>query len=126
MKQAPGKGEEPCLPQGQSMVSIYTGMTTGSRHVTIVINNQTDVPIIIGKGIKVMVAANRVPSVAAMSGTLEKLDKMQGFWQIRMYIECRKETLFQQLDLSGLEGWPSTNHAFAHTLLTEYHDIFSS
>ena len=31
----------------------------------------------------------------------------------------------QQLDLSGLEGWPGTNHASTHALLTGYHDIFS-
>ena len=41
-----------------------------------------------------------------------------------MSIECRKETLLQQLDLSGLEGWSGTNCTSAHALLTEYHDIF--
>ena len=40
-----------------------------------------------------------------------------------MSIECRKETLLQQLDLSGLEGWSGKNCASAHTLLTEYHGI---
>ena len=44
------------------------------------IKNQTTVPIIIGKGIKVawVVAVNRVPPVEVMSGTLGKLDEMQG------------------------------------------------
>ena len=37
----------------------------------------------------------------------------------------RKETLFQQLDLSGLEGWSEGNQAAAQALLAEYHDIFS-
>ena len=33
--------------------------------------------------------------------------------------------LLQQLDLSGLEGWPGANCASACALLTKYHDIFS-
>ena len=53
MTQAPGKGEEPCFPHDLSMVNTYTEMTTGSRCVAIVIKNQTAVPIIIGKGVKV-------------------------------------------------------------------------
>ena len=32
--------------------------------------------------------------------------------------------LFQQLDLSGLEGWSNKNQA-THALLAEYHNIFS-
>ena len=70
------------------------------------IKNQTAVLIIIGKVIKVawVVAANRVLPVEVMSGTLEKLDKMQGIWWTRMSIDHRKETPLQQLDISGLEG----------------------
>ena len=53
-------------------------MTTGSKHVAIVIKNQMAAPITIGKGIIVIwvVAVNRVPPVEVMPGTLEKLDKM--------------------------------------------------
>ena len=55
-------------------------MATGSRCVAIVIKNQTAVPIIIGKGIKVtwVVAANRVPPIEIMPETLEKIHEMQG------------------------------------------------
>ena len=60
-----------------------------------------------------------------MPGTLEKLDEMQGVWQTKMSIELRKETLLQQLDLSGLEGWSGVNCTSAYALLTKYHDIFS-
>ena len=82
MTKDPEKGEEPCLPYGLSKVNTYTEMTTGSRQVTIVIKNQTAALIIIGKGIKVtqVVAANWVPPVKVMPGTLEKLDEMQGNW----------------------------------------------
>ena len=63
---------------GLSVANTYTEMTTGSRHVAIVIKNQTSVLIIIGKSIKVtwVVAANGIPPVEDMPGTLEKLDKM--------------------------------------------------
>ena len=111
---------------GLSIVNTYTEMTTRIKHVAVVIKNQTVVPIIIGKGIKVtwVVAANRVPPVEVRPGTLEGLDEKQGIWQTRKSIEHRKEMLLQQLDLSGLEGWSSTNHTSAHALLTEYHILF--
>ena len=41
-----------------------------------------------------------------------------------MSIECRKEMLFQQLNLSGLEGWSGANCASTHVLLDKNHDIF--
>ena len=43
-----------------------------------------------------------------------------------MSVEWRREVLFQQLDLFGLEWWPNKNQAAAHALLAEHHDIFSS
>ena len=41
-----------------------------------------------------------------------------------MMIEWRKELLFQQLDLSGLDKWSDGNQAAAQALLVEYHDNF--
>ena len=80
MTQAPEEGEEPCLPHGLCMANTYTEMTTGSKCVAIVIKNQMAVLITIGKGIKIaqVVAANRVPLVEVIPGTLEKLNEMQG------------------------------------------------
>ena len=73
----------------------------------------TAILITITKGIKVsqLVAANAVPPVKLTPGTLERLDKIQGTQQMRMSVEQREETLFQQLDLSGLEGWSEGNQA---------------
>ena len=42
-----------------------------------------------------------------------------------MSIENRKETLLQQLDLSGLEEWSGANCTSTYAPLTKYHDIFS-
>ena len=80
MTQAPEKGEEPCLPHSLSVVNTYNEMTSGSRHVTVGIKNQTAALIIIGKGINVtqVVAANRVPPIEVMPGTLAKIKEMQG------------------------------------------------
>ena len=125
MTQAPEKGEEPCLPHGLSVVSTYTEMTTGNKHVTVVIKNQTTGPITIDKGVKItwVVAASRVPPVEVMPRILEKLDELQGVWQAKISIQWKKEMLLEQLDLSGLEGQSRANHTSAHALLTEYNDI---
>ena len=54
-------------------------------------------------------AANAVPQVEVVPRTLEKLDEMQGTQQTRMLAEQRREVLFWQLDLSGMEGWSDKN-----------------
>ena len=85
------------------------------------------IPITIAKGIKVaqVVAMNAVPQMEVVPRTLEKLDEVQGIQQTKMSVEQKKEVLFQQLDLSGQEGWSEGNQVAAHSLLGEYHDIFS-
>ena len=55
---------------------------------------------------------------------LGKLDKMQGVQRAKMSVEQRREVLFQQLHLSGLEGWSPKKQAATCTL-AKYHDIFS-
>ena len=56
---------------------------------------------------------------------MEKLDEMLGIQQTRMSVKQRKEMLFQQLDLSGLEGWSDKNQVDIQVLQAQYHDIFS-
>ena len=68
---------------------------------------------------------NFIPWVGFFKGMLEKLDKMQGIQRAKMSVKQRKEALFQQLYLSGLEGWSAKNQATPHALLAECHDIFS-
>ena len=83
--------------------------------------------ITIAKGVKVtqVVTANAFPQVEVAPTTLEKLDEVQGIQWTKMLVERRREVLFQQLDLSGLEGWFKENQAATCALLPEYHDIFS-
>ena len=74
--------------------------------MAIVVKNLMAVLISITKGIKVaqVVAANVVPPVKLTPRILERLDKIQGSQPMRMSVEWRKETLFQQMYLSGLRG----------------------
>ena len=115
------------LPHSLSVMNAYTKMTTWNKRVAVVVKNQTTALITIAKGIKVtwVVATNVVPQVEVAPGTLEKVDRMQGVQRVKMLTWQRKEALFQQLDWSGLEGWSAQDWAGAHTLLVEYHDIFS-
>ena len=85
------------------------------------------IPITITKGIKVtqVVAPNAVPQVEVVPGTLVELDEVQVIQWTKMSVENRREVLFQQLDLSGLEGWSRGNQLATHALLAEYQDIFS-
>ena len=91
------------------------------------VKNLTATPVTIAKGIKVteVVARNVVPQVEVVLGKLEKLDEIQGIQQTRMSVEWRKETIFQQLELSGLEGWSDKNQVAPRVLRAECHDIFS-
>ena len=79
--------------------------------------------ITITNGIKVahVVAVNAVPQEKVEPRTLEELHEAQGIQQTKMSGERRREVLFQQLDLSDLDG----NQVAISALLAEYHDIFS-
>ena len=127
MMQALKEDDGPCLSHSLSVMNTYTKLTTRSKPVAVVVKNLMATPITIAKGIKVaqVVAANVVSLVEVASGTLEKLDEIQGIQQTRMSVEQRKELLFQQLDLYGLKGWSGKDQVATHALLTEYHDIFS-
>ena len=71
----------------------------------------TTAPVPIARGVKIaqVVAVNAIHQVEISPGTLEKLDEVQGIQRSKMSVEQRKEALFQQLDLSGLEGWSPQN-----------------
>ena len=92
----------------------------------VVVKNLMAILVTITKGIKVtqVVVVNAVPQVDMAPGTLEELDEVQGIQQTKMLVEGRREALFQQLDLSSLEGWSEGNQAATHILLAEYHDSF--
>ena len=65
------------------------------------------------------------PPVELAPRTLKVLDEVQGIHQTKMSVERRKEVCLQQLDLSGVDRWSEANQLTTHTLLAEYHDLFS-
>ena len=127
MTQSLEGGDMPCFSHGLSVMNTYTKMTTRSKQVSVMVNNLAATLITIAKGVKVVqvVATNVVLKVEVVPGALEKLNEIQGIQQTRMSVEWMKEMLFQQLELSGLEGWSDKNQAATTVPVTQYHDIFS-
>ena len=66
-----------------------------------------------------MVAANEVPKVTNLFSAQEPKE------QPTLTEAERQDLLLEKLDLMGLEAWPKDQAGKAHSLLKEYHDIFS-
>ena len=119
-------GDGPHLVHGLNVVNMCTEVISGSKQVAVVVKNLTAALITVTKGNKVtqVVAANVVAPVEVTPGTGE-IDEIQDIQQTMMTVEQRKELLFQQLDLYGLDKWSDKNQVIAQALLTEYHNSFS-
>ena len=66
-----------------------------------------------------MVAANKVPKVTNLFSTEQTKE------QSTLTEAERQDLLLEKLDLLGLEAWPEDQAGKVHSLLKEYHDIFS-
>ena len=66
-----------------------------------------------------MVTANEVPKVTNLFST-EQTKEQSTLTEME-----RQDLLLEKLDLLGLEAWPQEQAEQAHSLLKEYHDIFS-
>ena len=111
----------PLLPLGIDVQSAYTMLSIGSNRVAVVLRNNTQDWIEIGKGTPVarMVATNQVPRVVDMISA-ERSEEQPTLTEAE-----RQALLLDKLDLSGLEAWPTEQAEKAHSLLQECHDIFS-
>ena len=111
----------PLLPLRIDVQSAYATLAMGSNRVTLVLRNNTRDWIEIGKGTPVtrMVAANQVPQV------IDTISAERPKEQPTLTEAERQVLLLDELDLSGLEAWPTEQAEKAHSLLWEYHDIFS-
>ena len=56
---------------------------------------------------------------------IDALDEAQGIQAQKLTTEQRQGKLFKKLDFSGLGSWLPELADSAHSLLAEYHDIFS-
>ena len=111
----------PSLPLGIDVQTVYATLANGSNRVTVVLRNNTRDWLEIKKGVSIarMVAANEVPKVTSLFSTEPTKE------QSTLTETERQNLLLEKLDLSGLEAWPQEQAEKAHSLLKEYHDIFS-
>ena len=66
-----------------------------------------------------MVTANKIPKVTNLLSPKETKE------QPTLSKAERQDLLLEKLDLTGLEAWPEDQAEKAHSLLKEYHNIFS-
>ena len=113
--------QSPSLPLGIDVQMVYTTLADGSNRVTVVLRNKTWHWLEIKKGVPIawMVAANEVPKVTNLFSAEQTKE------QSTLTEAERQDLLLEKLDLSGLEVWPEEQAGKAHSLLKEYHDIFS-
>ena len=111
----------PSLPLGIDVQTVYATLANGSNRVTVVLRNNTRDWLEIKKGVPIawMVAANEVPKVTNLLSAEEPKE------QPTLTEAERWDLLLEKLDLTGLEAWPEDQAGKAHSLLKEYHDIFS-
>ena len=97
--------------------------------MTVQLYNTKDHAIIIKKGTAVaqMVAANEVPEMVVVDGTVGALQTRR--WakegHVKLTVKERSKILFEKLELSGLESWMEKNKERVLDLLAKYHDIFA-
>ena len=111
----------PALSLGIDVQTVYATLADGSNRVTVVLRNNTQDWMEIKKGMLLawMVAANEVPKVTNLLAAEETKE------QPTLTEAERQDLLLEKLDLTGLEAWPEDQAGKAHSLLKEYHDIFS-
>ena len=111
----------PSLPLGIDVQMVYTTLADGSNRVTVVLRNNIWDWLEVKKGMPIaqMVAANEVLKVTNLFFA-EQIKERSTLTEAE-----RQDLLLEKLDLSGLEAWPEGQAGKAHSLLKEYHDIFS-
>ena len=103
------------------MQTVYATLADGSNRVTVVLRNNTQDWLEIKKGIPItwIVAANEVPKVNNLLSAGEPKE------QPTLTEAERQDLLLEKSDLTCLEAWPKEQAEKGHSLLKEYHDIFS-
>ena len=111
----------PSLPLGIDVQTAYATLANGSHRVPVVLRNNTQDCLEIKKGVPIarMVTTNAIPKVTHV------LPAEKPHEQSTLTEAERQELLLEKLDLTGLEAWPREQAEKAHSLLKEYHDIFS-
>ena len=112
----------PSLHLGVDVQTGYSILANDSCRVSVILRKNTQDWLEIKKGIPIarMVTANAIPKVThiLLAGNPHE--------QSTLTEAKRQELLLEKLDLIGLEAWPTEQAEKAHSLLREYHNIFSS
>ena len=111
----------PSLPLGIDVQTAYATLANSSHRVPVILRSITQDWLEIKKGIPIarMVTANAIPKVTHV------LPARNPHEQSTLMEAERQELLLEKLDLTGLEAWPEEQAEKAHSLLREYHNIFS-
>ena len=111
----------PSLPLGIDVQTAYATLANGSHRVPVILRNNTQDWLEIKKGVPIarMVTANAIPKVTHI------LPARNPHKQSTLMEAERQKLLLEKLDLTGLEAWPKEQAEKAHSLLKEYHNIFS-
>ena len=111
----------PSLPLGIDVQTAYATLANGSHRVPVILRNNTQDWLKIKKGVPIarMVTANAIPKVTHV------LPARNPHEPSALMEAERQELLLEKLDLTGLEAWPKEQAEKAHSLLKEYHNIFS-
>ena len=111
----------PSLPLGIDVQTAYSTLANGSSRVPVILRNNTQDWLEVKKGLPIarMVTANTIPKVTHI------LPARNPHERPTLTEAERQELLLEKLDLTGLEAWPTEQAEKAHSLLREYHDIFS-
>ena len=113
------------LPQGLTVQNTYKELCSGSKNVTVMVRNGMAYPH----------SKEEDPGGESSHGHMSARTTCAD-WRDRginwgpelppkWTTKQRQETLFEELDLSGLESWPPELVDCAWSLLAEYHNIFS-
>ena len=111
----------PSLLLGIDVQTAYAILSNGSHRVLVVLRNNTQDWLEVKKGMPIarMVTANAIPKVTHVLPA-EKPPEQSTLTEAE-----RQELILKKLDLTGLEAWPEEQADKTHSLLKEYHDIFS-
>ena len=115
------------LPQGLTVQNAYTKLRKGCKNAVVVVRNSTAYCQTLKKKTLVAraVAITVVPEPQAETRLPEGADEPQGPHTPKLTVRQTQEKLFEELDLSGLESWPTEMADSVWQLLAEYHDVLS-
>ena len=113
------------LPPGLQVLYVLTVQKQGGSKVSIVVQNVSESPIYLKRGIQVtrLVPTMPVPP-SAPALVLEGSTALEAITE-PLSVAGQQVKLLEKLDFSGLKNWAPRNAEAAEQLVLSYHDIFA-